>query len=64
MNLGVHQGSVLTSLLFIMVFEALSLEFRIGCPWELLYADYLVIIVESVEELYCKSASWEIQFRE
>ena len=57
MNLGLHQGSVLTSLLFIMVFEALSLEFRIGCPWELLYADYLVIIVESVEELCCKSAS-------
>ena len=36
---GVHQGSVLSPLLFIIVLEALSREFRTGCPWELLYAD-------------------------
>ena len=35
-KVGVHQGSVLSPLLFIMVLEALSLEFRTGCPWELL----------------------------
>ena len=42
----VHQGSVLSPLLFIMVLEALSLEFRSGCPWELFYADDLVLIAE------------------
>ena len=38
-KVGVHQGSVLSPLLFIMVLEALSIKFRTGCPWELLYAD-------------------------
>ena len=37
-GVGVHQGSVLSPLLFILVLEALSREFRSGVPWELLYA--------------------------
>ena len=32
---GVHQGSVLSPLLFITVMEAISREFRTGCPWDL-----------------------------
>ena len=32
-KVGVHQGSVLISLLFIIVLEALSHEFRSGVPW-------------------------------
>ena len=42
-RVGVHQDSVLSPLLFIIVLEALSGEFRTGCPWELLYADELMI---------------------
>jgi hypothetical protein len=38
---------VLSSLLFIIVMEALSKEFRVGLPWELLYADKLVLMVDS-----------------
>ena len=37
----VHQGSVLSPLLFIIVLEALSCEFWAGVPWEDLYADDL-----------------------
>ena len=48
--MGVHQGSVLSPLLFIIVLEALSREFRAGVPWEDLYADDLVIIADSLEE--------------
>ena len=51
---GVHQGVVLSPLLFIIVLEALSREFRTGCPWELLYADDLMISAESMEELLVK----------
>ena len=43
-NVGVHQGSVLSPLLFPIVLEALSTEFCTSCPWELLYADYLEIM--------------------
>ena len=46
-GVGVHQGSALSPLLFIIVLEALSREFRTGCPWELLYADDLMISAES-----------------
>ena len=38
-RVGVNQGSVLSPLLFIIVLEALSREFREGLPNELLYAD-------------------------
>ena len=38
-KVGVHQGSILSPLLFTGVLEALSVKFREGLPWELLYAD-------------------------
>ena len=57
-NVGVHQGSVLSPLLFIMVLEALSLEFRSGLPFELLYADDLVLIAEDEREAQEKFQRW------
>ena len=58
-KVGVHQGSCLSPLLFIIVLEALSREFRTGCPWEDLYADDLVIIAESREVLCEKLQLWK-----
>ena len=49
-KVGVHYGSVLSPLLFIIVLDALSRELRSGVPYENLYADHLVIITESSEE--------------
>ena len=57
-KVGVHQGSVLSPLLFILVLEALSREFRTGVPWELLYADDLVIISDSREECIAHFGAW------
>ena len=45
--MGVHQGSARN----IIVLEAPSTEFHTSCPWELLYADDLIISAESIEEL-------------
>ena len=50
-KVGVHQGAVMSPLLFIIVMEALSREFRVGCPWELLYTDDLVLMAETLEDL-------------
>ena len=59
MKVGVHQGSVLSPLPFIIVFEALSREFRSGVPWEDLYSDDLVIIAKSLEECVRRLLTWK-----
>ena len=56
---SVHQGSVLSPLLFIIVLEALSTEFREGLPMELLHADDLVLMADSKELLMEKSRKWK-----
>ena len=38
-KVGMHQGSALSPLLFVIVMEALSREFRVNFPWELLYTE-------------------------
>ncbi len=58
-TVGVHQGSVLSPLLFIIVMEALSRHFKTGCPWELLYADDLVIVSETIEDLKTSLKNWK-----
>ena len=58
MKVGVHQGSVLSPLLFIIVLEALSREFRAGVPWEDLYAD-IVIIADSLEKCVRRLLIWK-----
>ena len=50
-KVGMHQGSALSSLLFVIVMEAISREFRVALSWELLYADDLAVIAETEEEL-------------
>ena len=58
-TVGVHQGSVLSPLLFILVLEALSRGFHTDKPWELLYADDLVIIASSEQELVDRLRDWK-----
>ena len=58
MKLGVHQGSVLSPLLFTIELEALSGHFRQGLPWELFYADDLVLLAES-REILMKFKIWK-----
>ena len=58
-KVGVHQGSVLSLLLFNIVLEALPREFCTGTPWKLLYADDLVIIAETNDELKMKLIKWK-----
>ena len=43
-KVGMHQVSGLSPLLFVTVMEAMSREFRVALPWELLYAEDLSLI--------------------
>ena len=58
-QVGVHQGSAISLLLFIIVLEALSRESQIGCPREFLYAGDLVIIADIMDELLYKLDLWK-----
>ena len=62
-KVDVHQGSVLSPLLFIIVLEALLREFRCGVPWEDLYADDFVIVAESMEECVRRLLIWKGEWR-
>ena len=58
-TVGVHHGSVLCPLLFIIVMEAISREFRVSCPWELRYANDLAILSDSFADLRNRLAAWK-----
>jgi len=63
-KVGIHQGSVLSSLLFIIVLEALSRRFRGGLPMELLFADDLVLLADSEDMLVEKIKMWKAGMEE
>jgi len=58
-KVGMHQGSALSPLLFVIVMEAISREFRAALPWKLLYADDLVVIAETEEDLIKSLNEWK-----
>jgi len=58
-KVGMHQGSALSPLLFLIVLEVIPREFRVALPWELLYADDLAVIAETEEELIKRLNEWK-----
>jgi len=58
-KVGMHQGSALSPLLFMIIIEAISREFTVALPWELLYADDLAVIAETEEELIKRLNEWK-----
>jgi len=48
-KVGMHRGSALSTLLFVIVISAIYSEFKDALPWELLYVDGLVVLAESEE---------------
>ena len=61
-NVGVHQGSVLSPLLFIIVMDSVARKAGSSLPWEILYADDLVLLAESEEQLKQKIKNWKDNF--
>ena len=58
-DVGVHQGSALSPLLFIVVMEEASKLCRKGDPLELLYADDLILTAETREEVWEMFNKWK-----
>lgn len=50
-KVGVHQGSALSPLLFNIVMNYLTSNLQRAPPWDILYADDVVIISEDVNNL-------------
>ena len=57
--MGMHQDSALSPLLFVIVMEAISREFRVALPWELLYADDLAVKAETEQQLFKRLNEWK-----
>ena len=58
-NVGVHQGSVLSPLLFAIAVDVITENARRGVVNELLYADDLVIVSEDMEDLKERFWNWK-----
>ena len=61
-GVDVHQESVLSPFLFSIVLDVLSEDGRKGTLYELLYADDLVLMVETMEELEAQFIRWKAAF--
>ena len=57
-NVGLHQGSVLSQLLFDAVMDGVSSEAGSGLPSRLLYSDDLVLMAPTMERLDRRVAEW------
>ena len=58
-QLRLHQGSVLSPLLFVIVLEALSRVIRSVCLEELLYAGDFAVVTETLEGLNGRPEVWK-----
>ena len=58
-NVGVHQGSVLSPLLFAIVVDVVANKIKDGTLQEILYADDIVLIAESKAEQQGKIYGWK-----
>ena len=58
-KIGVHHGSGLSPLLFIMVMDVLTKDVKDGSLMKLLYVDDLVLSRESLSEVMDKNGRWK-----
>ena len=57
-NPGLHQGSALSPLLFIIIMDVWAEEARTKPPWAMLFVDDLVLVSETVEEVEEELERW------
>ena len=58
-DVGEHQGSVLSPLLFVIVIDVVTSEIKVGTLQEILCANDLVLVAETMAELHEKFYAWK-----
>ncbi|XP_077862361.1 uncharacterized protein LOC144344061 [Saccoglossus kowalevskii] len=61
-KVGVHQGSVLSPLIFVVVIDVVTESAREGLMREMLYADDLILMDDTMEGLREKFVKWKKSF--
>ena len=57
-SVGVHQGSALSPFLFTVIMDCMSEEFRKEAPWNMMFADDVVICAPELEEAEKQLEEW------
>ncbi|ETN68607.1 reverse transcriptase [Necator americanus] len=63
-QVGVHQGSSLSPLLFILCMDTITKEIQKQHPWTLLFADDVMLASESRDDLQEQVQSWKDQLQQ
>ena len=61
---GVHQGSILSPLLFVLVMDEVTKDIREGVVKEMLYADDIVLVGDYWEEVESRNTRWKEALQE
>ena len=59
-NVGVHQGSVISPMLFTIVDDVVKIEINEGMLQEILYADDIIMIAQCISKLQEKIYRWKV----
>ena len=57
-EIGLHQGSALSPLLFAIVLDVISRGIQDSVPWCMLFADDIVLVAETRGEVNVKLEKW------
>ena len=63
-KVGVHQGSILSPLLFVLVMDEVTKDIREGVVKEMLYADDIVLVDDNWEEVESRYTRWKKALQE
>ena len=59
-QVGVHQGSALSPFLFNVVLDVVTEGVKRGVPWDIMYADDMVLVGETRQEVEERTEEWRV----